>query len=530
MAAGKSRKSKPAARKSGKSKAAASRGSTRASAKKEPAASRASGRGGRSRKVEPTPDPAKSKTERRTARLPASLKALDADFGAVLRMRNVRWMIVMAAVVGALIFGWYLSAVFVPLLVAASVAYILNPLVVKLQERGLSRTRAVLLIFAAFIAFSIAAGSWFAASVVKDVRAIGLEIGSIIEDVRKNQRQYVEDWNHVAPEFAKLDPEDITLDAVLNVAKEELAPAASQTESPEAVRARAASASARAELLAGFQRLDRNNDLALTAGEVAPAQLAEMDGSEDGTVTTSEWFDYFGAPTLRTDGRGMAPGARAAAQGVVDWVSSSFMKLFTFLLFITLVPIYTWYFMIGFNGVTEKVREYLPGSHRERILRIIGEIDEMAKAFFRGRLVIVAIIATLSTILFLCFGVRYAVLLGLMAGLGILIPYFSILAALVPAVLLMLVDDKSGVALGAMAALFFGIQALEQYVLTPKLLGDAVELHPVTLLVGVFVMASLFGVFGALLAVPLTAIAKTLGREFLLPYFKSLAREKPTEP
>jgi predicted PurR-regulated permease PerM len=54
-----------------------------------------------------------------------------------------------------------------------------------------------------------------------------------------------------------------------------------------------------------------------------------------------------------------------------------------------------------------------------------------------------------------------------------------------------------------------------------------VELHPVTLLVGVFVMASLFGLFGALLAVPLTAIAKTLGREFVLPYFKSLAAEKP---
>jgi predicted PurR-regulated permease PerM len=64
-------------------------------------------------------------------------------------------------------------------------------------------------------------------------------------------------------------------------------------------------------------------------------------------------------------------------------------------------------------------------------------------------------------------------------------------------------------------------------VLTPKLLGDAVELHPVTILVGVFAMASLFGIFGALLAVPLTAIAKTLGREFLLPYFKSLAAEKP---
>ncbi|NUQ35399.1 MAG: AI-2E family transporter, partial [Planctomycetaceae bacterium] len=61
-----------------------------------------------------------------------------------------------------------------------------------------------------------------------------------------------------------------------------------------------------------------------------------------------------------------------------------------------------------------------------------------------------------------------------------------------------------------------------------KILGKAVELHPVTLIVGVFVMANLFGFFGALLAVPLTAIAKIIGRELILPYFRSLASEDPT--
>jgi predicted PurR-regulated permease PerM len=101
------------------------------------------------------------------------------------------------------------------------------------------------------------------------------------------------------------------------------------------------------------------------------------------------------------------------------------------------------------------------------------------------------------------------------------------IAGWIPALILMAIAGDSLAAIIGMSVCFHAIQAAEQYVLTPKLLGDAVELHPVTILVGVFAMASLFGIFGALLAVPLTAIAKTLGREFLLPYFKSLAAEKP---
>ena len=119
------------------------------------------------------------------------------------------------------------------------------------------------------------------------------------------------------------------------------------------------------------------------------------------------------------------------------------------------------------------------------------------------------------------------ILVMAVAGVGVLMPYASIIVSWIPAMILMGIGGDSVGAIVGMSIAFHAIQAIEQYVLTPKLLGDAAELHPVTLLVGVFVMASLFGLFGALLAVPLTAIAKTMGREFLLPYFRSLAQEKP---
>jgi predicted PurR-regulated permease PerM len=291
--------------------------------------------------------------------------------------------------------------------------------------------------------------------------------------------------------------------------------------------ARADMVSARSSLLANFQQLDANHDFVLTPGELDKAEFARIDNDKDGRIVPDEWFARFGAPLPVQDARTIPPEARAAAEDILGAAKSGLVTLFTFLLSITLVPLYTWYFMVGFDKVVAKGREFLPGAHRPRIEKILTEIDAMLKAFFRGRIVIVFVIVVMTTIVYLSFGVKYAVLLGLMAGMGVLIPYASIILSYLPALLIMLISGDGVVAIGLMTILFFAIQAFEQYVLTPKMLGDAVELHPVTLLVGVFAMGSLFGIFGALLAVPLTAIAKTLGREFLLPYFKSLAQEKP---
>ena len=474
-------------------------------------------------KTKPAAGPDNSGDER--PELPSVVRALGADYGAVLRMRNVRWLVVIAAIVGALYFGWYLSSVFVPLAAALAIAYMLDPLVLKLQKRKIKRSRAVLLIFAGLVAVTVAFGSWFVASMVRDVRNISTQLGELVRDAQNNQGEWIDSWNEYAPGFATIDKNEFSFDAVLAVASDKLAPPAQQLDSPREREAQAAAAGARAELLAGYQRLDPDGDLSVDVKE--SAALAAMDADSDKAVSLDEWLTHFGAPPAQPRGRTIAPATRQAAEGVWSLVSNGVVSLFTFLLFITLVPIYTWYFMVGYDDVIAKVKEYLPGAHKPRIIRIAGEIDAMAKAFFRGRLVIVIIITVLSTVLFLAFGVRYAFLLGLVAGLGILIPYFSIVAGLIPACLLLAVDGTGGGAIVVFVILFFAIQSFEQYYLTPKLLGDAVELHPVTLLVGVFVMASLFGLFGALLAVPLTAIAKTLGREFLLPYFKSLASEKP---
>ena len=487
-------------------------------------------KGGNSQPAKPDkPKPGTTEPAAESGVLPETLKrALHADYSEVLKARNTRIAIVIVVVVCALLLGYYLSAVFVPLLVALATAYILNPLVVRLQKKGLSRQRSVLLIFIGFIVLSAAIGTWVVTSVVRDVQDVTAQAGKIWQDFSQNTDEWVASYNDVVPESMRLDPKDDPVKSLGTAVTEQFFPSASQVETPDKVASRAAMTSARADLLAAFQRVDTNGDLVLTADELDEATFKAIDKDEDGRATTDEWFVYFGSSPPRAEGRAMSAQSEQVIDKLVVFAGSGLAGVLTLLLFITLVPIYTWYFMVGFDGVVAKGREYLPGAHRDRIVRLLKEVDAMLRAFFRGRIVVVAIVSVATTIVYLVAGVQYAVLLGLMSGLGVLIPYFSIVAGWIPAIIVLLVTKEDPwSAIAGMSIGFWVIQMLEQYVLTPKLLGDAVELHPVTLLVGVFVMASLFGLFGALLAVPLTAIAKTLGREFLLPYFKALAAEKP---
>jgi predicted PurR-regulated permease PerM len=414
------------------------------------------------------------------------------------------------------------------LLVALAVAYILNPTVVSLEKKLKSRKRAVIVVFAAFIIVSGGFGTWIVITIVGDVQGMRAHATDIVEDIQENQEEWIGSYNELVPTRLQLDPQQANFDSLTKAALGKLITPTSQAETPEEGQARAALVGAKAALLTNFQAADADKNMRLSDTEIGATLVAAMDHDEDGAVAPGEWFKYFGASDPRPEGTTLTPQALSTLEGGGASLLDGLFRLLTIILFIVLVPIYTWYFMLGFDRFSAKVYTYLPGAHRPRVERLLKEVDGMLRAFFRGRVVVVLVIGAASTILFLSFGVQYAVLLGLLSGLGVLIPYFSIIAGWVPAVLLMLIARDSVWSIVVMSIIFHAIQAIEQYYLTPKILGDAVELHPVTLLVGVFVMASLFGLFGALLAVPLTAIAKTLGREFLLPYFKSLAAEKPS--
>jgi len=383
---------------------------------------------------------------------PWLLQYADFDYGAFMRRRNVRRIVTAIIAILALIFCFWLSAIFIPLLVALLIAYVLNPAVVWIEGRGASRKKAVATVFILFFALVVAILALVIPAMVQNIGQFTDLLGDE-EAINGYIKTLVGYWNQHTPVPSwHVDPDQINASTMIN----------------------------------------------------------EFIGDQ---------------------GKATAASTSEATASALDVAGKVFGTLFTFGLFICLVPLYTFYFMLGLDRLWGKVKAYLPGTQRERILRILAEIHEMVSAFFRGRLIICLIVSALTVALFFIMGVPYAIFLGLLGGFGVIIPFFPMVASLIPAVLIMLMTGRfSGAEIGITAAIFLAIQGVEQFVLTPKILGKAVELHPVTLLVGVFVMATMFGFLGALLAVPLTAIAKILGREFILPYFQHLASERPKDP
>ncbi|MHC4862074.1 MAG: AI-2E family transporter, partial [Planctomycetota bacterium] len=171
--------------------------------------------------------------------------------------------------------------------------------------------------------------------------------------------------------------------------------------------------------------------------------------------------------------------------------------------------------------------EHLPGRHRDRIVSVVTRIDEAVSAFFRGRLIIMFIKGVLTAVALWIAGVPFALILGVVTGVGSLIPIAGFLMGLIPGVTIAFLDSGSLGLACVVAGIFVGIEIFENYLLGPWILRDRVGLHPILLIVSVFVGGALFGFVGMLLAVPTAAALKILYLEFVLPEIRLLAAEKP---
>jgi predicted PurR-regulated permease PerM len=205
------------------------------------------------------------------------------------------------------------------------------------------------------------------------------------------------------------------------------------------------------------------------------------------------------------------------------------LSVLGFLTVFILIPIYLFYFLMGLSGMRDRVFENLPGLYRSRIIRILTEIDEAVSAFFRGRLIIMLIKGILIAIGLMILGVPFALVIGLVTAVASLIPIAGFLMGMVPGVAIALLDAQSVGLAALVLALFVVVEVLENYFLTPWILKERVHLHPITLVVSVFVGEELFGFVGMLLAIPMTSVLKILFKEFVFPQIHALAEEKAAE-
>jgi predicted PurR-regulated permease PerM len=179
------------------------------------------------------------------------------------------------------------------------------------------------------------------------------------------------------------------------------------------------------------------------------------------------------------------------------------------------------FILLDLNRIHAFARSLIPVSYRDDYDVIIAGIDRGLSGVIRGQLLICLVNGVLTWIGLLTFGVKYALILAMVAGVLSLIPIFGSILSTIPIVLVALVSGEQGidVARGFFILLWIiGIHFLEANFLNPKIIGDAAKIHPVLVIFALVVGEHAYGLTGALLAVPVASIVQVL---FL--YFRSRA-------
>jgi predicted PurR-regulated permease PerM len=166
------------------------------------------------------------------------------------------------------------------------------------------------------------------------------------------------------------------------------------------------------------------------------------------------------------------------------------------------------YWIFEREKAVELVTSVLPRPKRKKVRATLDLIDAKLGAYVRGQLILIAFVATVLSVCFWLLGVPFWLLLGIFAGVVEIIPVIGPLAAGALAVGVGLTQSV-GIAAGAGLAVLL-VRLFEDYVVIPRVLGEAVGLSPLTVLVAVSAVAILFGGFAVLLAIPLAAVAATL--------------------
>lgn len=214
--------------------------------------------------------------------------------------------------------------------------------------------------------------------------------------------------------------------------------------------------------------------------------------------------------------------AGSVGKSIVESAFSIGIGAFHLAVFILVVPVVMIYMLADWGVAIGKINSWLPRDHADVIRQLMGEINRALSGFIRGQLTVCAIIGITYAIALELIGLDYGVIIGLLAGLLSFIPLVGPICGGVLAIGVALFQFWSEpVWIIAVTAVFVLGQVIEGHILTPKLVGKSVGLHPVWLLLALSAFGSLFGFVGMLLSVPLAAIVGVLSRFMISQYLLS---------
>lgn len=199
--------------------------------------------------------------------------------------------------------------------------------------------------------------------------------------------------------------------------------------------------------------------------------------------------------------------AGSAAGSIMTKVMQSGLDVIGVIGLISLVPVVTFYLLLDWDKLITHIRELIPRHIEPQFTRLTMECNEVLSAFLRGQLIVMLLLGVIYAVGLQIAGVKLGIIIGLLAGLASIIPYFGFIVGIISASVATLLENgmKLDPVIGVWIVFAIG-QILEGWVLQPYLIGDKIGLPPVGVIFAVMAGGQLFGFIGMLLALPVAAI------------------------
>ena len=223
----------------------------------------------------------------------------------------------------------------------------------------------------------------------------------------------------------------------------------------------------------------------------------------------TEWLDFGHITQLVRDNWDRAGGIAAT---VLGYLSRSGFAVIGVVANVALLPVITFFFLRDWDLLVERVASLIPRDHLDIVSRLARESSDVLSAFLRGQFLVMLVLGVMYGLGLWAVGLDLGILIGLIAGLLTFVPYLGPASGIILGVVAALVQYGDWQHVAGVLVVFGIGQVIESYVLTPKLVGDRIGLHPVAVIFAVLAGGQLFGFLGMLLALPVAAVVNVLLR------------------
>lgn len=230
-------------------------------------------------------------------------------------------------------------------------------------------------------------------------------------------------------------------------------------------------------------------------------------------------LDFFGLPPLGAESEAGAPKTGDLVGQGARWLGTLLASLWQggqaivgIVSLLVITPIVTFYLLVDWRRLLTTLDNLVPVHQRDTVRGLAREIDAAMAGFIRGQSLVCIFLGVWYGLGFTLIGLNFGMLIGITAGVLSFIPYVGSITALILSVAVALVQGPGWGLLVLVLAVQFTGQFIEGNILTPRLVGGAVGLHPVWVMFALLAFGSLFGFTGLLIAVPIAAIIGVLTR------------------